>query len=92
MRRTTDEDWTKQVMSHLEINKALAEGYKFQYERLCRDLIKNSKHGFSRVIRTFLTGIIFPALLWCLLNGYQVIKLGIKLLIDRYIDSVHNRH
>jgi hypothetical protein len=44
MRRTADEDWAMQVMKHLEINKALAEGYKFQYERLCRNLIENSKH------------------------------------------------
>lgn len=38
MRRTEDEDMAKQVIEHLKLNKKLAEGYKYQYERLYRNL------------------------------------------------------
>jgi phosphatidylserine/phosphatidylglycerophosphate/cardiolipin synthase-like enzyme len=44
MRRIADEDSAKQIMSYLELNKELAEGYKFQYERLYRSLVENSKN------------------------------------------------
>ena len=43
MRRTQDEDAAKQVMAYLELNQQLAAGYKFQYERLYRSLVENSK-------------------------------------------------
>jgi hypothetical protein len=46
MRRTEDEDMAKQVMEHLGLNKKLAEGYKYQYERLYRNLIEKRKLGF----------------------------------------------
>ncbi len=91
MRRIVDENAAMQVMTYLDLNKKMVEGYKFQYERLYRSLVANSKYNFFQTIKTFLTGVIFPALLWCLLNGYQVIKLGIKLLIKRFIETAHNR-
>jgi phosphatidylserine/phosphatidylglycerophosphate/cardiolipin synthase-like enzyme len=46
MRRIVDEDCTKQIMSYLGLNKPLAEGYKFQYERLCQNLIENSRNNW----------------------------------------------
>lgn len=46
MRRTEGEDMAKQVMEHLGLNKKLAEGYKYQYERLYRNLIEKRKLGF----------------------------------------------
>ena len=46
MRRIADEDSAKQIMSYLRLNRELAEGYKFQYERLCRNLIENSKKNW----------------------------------------------
>jgi phosphatidylserine/phosphatidylglycerophosphate/cardiolipin synthase-like enzyme len=92
MRRIQDETVAMQIMTYLDLNKKLAESYKFQYERLYRNLIANSKHDFARVIKKFLTEIIFPTLKWCLLNGYRIIKLGINLLINRYIESTRSRH
>jgi phosphatidylserine/phosphatidylglycerophosphate/cardiolipin synthase-like enzyme len=50
MRRIADEDSAKQVMSYLGLNKELAEGYKFQYERLYRNLIESSKRNWFSVI------------------------------------------
>lgn len=49
MRRIADKDSAKQIMSYLGLNKELAEGYKFQYERLCRNLIENSKNNWFYV-------------------------------------------
>jgi len=43
MKRTLDEGVAMQVLSHLDLNKKLAEGYKYQYERLYRNLVENSK-------------------------------------------------
>ena len=51
MRRTADEDMAMQVLAHLELKEKLAEGYKYQYERLCRNLIANSKHPSDRISR-----------------------------------------
>jgi phosphatidylserine/phosphatidylglycerophosphate/cardiolipin synthase-like enzyme len=64
MRRIADEDLAKQIMSHLELNEKIAEGYKFQYERLCRNLIENSKHNFVANIKPVFTKYIFPTLTW----------------------------
>jgi phosphatidylserine/phosphatidylglycerophosphate/cardiolipin synthase-like enzyme len=54
MRRTTDEDMALQMMAHLELKERIAEGYKYQYERLCRNLIANSKKGFWLKFKNFL--------------------------------------
>lgn len=47
MRRSADEESARQVMIYLGLNKKLAEGYKYQYERLYRDLVGNSKFKIS---------------------------------------------
>ena len=52
MRRTVDEDFAKQIMLHLGLNKKLAEGYKYQYERLYRSLVEKRQINF-RVKGTF---------------------------------------
>ena len=65
MRRIVDEDSAKQIMSYLGLNKPLAEGYKFQYERLCRNLIENSKNNWLYAgLKIVLRGI--KALISCL--------------------------
>ncbi len=67
MRRITDEDCSKQIMSYLGLNKPLAEGYKFQYERLCRNLIENSKNNWLYAgLRIIYLGI--KALISCLIK------------------------
>jgi phosphatidylserine/phosphatidylglycerophosphate/cardiolipin synthase-like enzyme len=43
MRRTQDKDIAKQMVSHLGLNRKIAEGYKYQYERLYRSLVEKSK-------------------------------------------------
>ena len=66
MRRTADEDCAKQTMSYLGLNKELAEGYKFQYERLYRSLAENSKINWLPVglklvnvgINAFIKGLV----------------------------------
>ncbi|MBM2820604.1 MAG: hypothetical protein HW405_364 [Candidatus Berkelbacteria bacterium] len=67
MRRTADEDLAMQVMSHLGLNKKLAEGYKFQYERLYRSLVENSKFNLGLKLMTFIvgvTGLVIMAVAW----------------------------
>lgn len=46
MRRTQDEDIAKQMIDHLGLNRKIAEGYKYQYERLYRGLVEKSKFNF----------------------------------------------
>lgn len=62
MRRISDDFSAIQVMSYLGLNKKIAEGYKFQYERLYRNLVENSKYNFMVKIKTFLTEIVVPRL------------------------------
>lgn len=46
MRRTVDTDIAKQMIDHLDISRKLAEGYKYQYERLYRSLVDKRKFNF----------------------------------------------
>lgn len=46
MRRTVDTDIAKQMIDHLSISRKLAEGYKYQYERLYRSLVDKRRFGF----------------------------------------------
>ena len=78
MRRTADEDSATQVMSHLGLNKKLAEGYKFQYERLYRSLVKNSKLDFRVKLRPFFTRIIVLVLAWILFAGPKIVIFSLK--------------
>ncbi len=47
MRRIADEDSARQIMSYLGLNQEIAAGYKFQYERLCRNLIDSKRSWLS---------------------------------------------
>lgn len=71
MRRITDEDAVKQVMSYLELNRELAEVYKLKYDKLCSNLISDSKQNFKLKIRIFLLGLAVPVTIWCI---FHIIK------------------
>jgi len=51
MRRTQDKDIAEQMISHLGLNRKLAEGYKYQYERLYRNLVERSKFKIALKIK-----------------------------------------
>jgi len=61
MRRTLDEDMAKQMIDHLAINRKLAEGYKYQYERLYRSLV--DKRKFKIAFKLDVMKAINPALI-----------------------------
>lgn len=85
MRRTADEDIAMQIMSHLDLNGKIAEGYKFQYERLCRSLIGNPKFNFRLKLKVLLTGIIVPALTWWVFACFKImifLPKSVKLLMS----------
>lgn len=85
MRRISDETATQETMSYLGLTKKLAEGYKFQYERLYQNTVKNSTDDFKQKIRIFLTGVIVPILMWCLFMIPKIIMFllkGIKVIFD----------
>lgn len=60
MRRTEDEEMAKQVMDHLGLGKKLAEGYKYQYERLYRSLVNRRKFGFRPRLKIKVPKIAVP--------------------------------
>ncbi|OQB06307.1 MAG: hypothetical protein BWY19_00298 [bacterium ADurb.Bin212] len=60
MRRSEDEDMAKQVMDHLGLNKKLAEGYKYQYERLYRSLVDRKKFSFRPRLKIMIPKISVP--------------------------------
>jgi len=78
MRRISDEMLTKETMSYLGLDKKLAEGYKFQYERLYRNLVKNSQEDVKQKIRIFLTGVALPIAMWFLFAIPRIIVLLLK--------------
>ena len=51
MRRTEDKDMAKQVMDYLGLSKLLAEGYKYQYERLYRSLVDRRRFNFKLPVK-----------------------------------------
>lgn len=51
MRRTEDKDMAKQVMDYLGLSKQLAEGYKYQYERLYRSLVDRRRFNIKLLIK-----------------------------------------
>ena len=57
MRRTVDEDISKQMLDHLGLNSKLAEGYKYQYEKLYRNLV--GKRHFSLNL-SFIKSVFSP--------------------------------
>jgi len=50
MRRTQDKDIAKQMLDHLGLNRKIAEGYKYQYERLYRSLVEKKKFKIAAKI------------------------------------------
>lgn len=56
MRRTVDTDIAKQMIDHLAISRKLAEGYKYQYERLYRSLVDKKKFRISIKFKSFSIG------------------------------------
>lgn len=78
MRRIFDEDSTKQVMSHLGLNKKLAEGYKDKYERMYRSLVINSRENNKLKIRAFMTGFVIPIISWWFVLNFRIMMLGLK--------------
>ena len=85
MRRVSDEDLAMQMMTYLGLNIRLVEGYKLQYERLYRNLVNNTREDRKIKIRLFFTGVLVPAIVWCLATGLKVITLslkGVKVLMD----------
>lgn len=66
MRRITDEDAAKQVMSYLELNEELAAAYKLKYDKLCRNLINDKKQNFKLKMQMFLLGLVTPVIIWCI--------------------------
>ncbi len=67
MRRIRDEDSAMQVISHIGLNKKLEEGYKQRYEKLCRNLIDNSRRNIKQKICLFALGLSIPLLIWWLI-------------------------
>jgi len=78
MRRTSDENSAKQVMTYLGLNKKLAEGYKTQYERLYRSLVENSKKDHFAKVRSFLTKIIASLVSCNVFIGVKILLLALK--------------
>lgn len=78
MRRIVDEDAALQVVSYLKLKKPLAENYKNQYERLCRNLVENTRCEHKLKIRIFAMGVIIPVITWWLFLGFRVMMLSLK--------------
>jgi phosphatidylserine/phosphatidylglycerophosphate/cardiolipin synthase-like enzyme len=72
MRRIVDENLVEQVMTHLGLSKKLAEGYKYQYEILYRNLKVNSKPSFKMKIPFFLLGIAASFIVRYLFIGFKI--------------------
>jgi phosphatidylserine/phosphatidylglycerophosphate/cardiolipin synthase-like enzyme len=85
MRRILDEISTEETMSYLGLDKKLAEAYKFQYERLYRNLAKNLTYDFKQQIRIFFTDVVIPIVVWCftaILKVFVFLMKGIKIIFD----------
>lgn len=85
MRRISDETSAKETMSYLGLDKKLAEAYKFQYERLYRNMAKNLEENKLAKIKLFFSGVVAPFIVWCLFAIPKVIILilkGFKAILD----------
>jgi len=78
MRRISDEAMTQETMSYLGLTKKLAEGYKFQYERLYQNTLKNTKDNQSAKIKVLFTGVLVPFVAWCLFAIPKIIVVLLK--------------
>ena len=64
MTRTSDKEITTQIMSYLGLDKKLAEGYKLRYEKICGNLVFDSKQILRLKIRIFFLGLTIPVIIW----------------------------
>jgi|GEM_PF-395199 phosphatidylserine/phosphatidylglycerophosphate/cardiolipin synthase-like enzyme len=81
MRRTADEEIAMQVMSHLGLNKKLAEGYKYQHERLYRSLVENSKFNFGQKLKVLTSGfskLIVTSVVWSIKTSLGLVIFSLK--------------
>lgn len=85
MRRTEDKDIAKQMIEHLAINRKIAEGYKYQYERLYRSLV--DKRKFKIAIKLNVMKFISPLLkpiskiLFAIPKGFILLLKCIKVIL-----------
>ena len=78
MRRISDEILAQETMTYLGLNKKLAEAYKFQYERLYRNMAKNLEENKLAKIKLFFSGVIVPFLAWWLFAIVKVLMVSLK--------------
>lgn len=64
MTRTSDKEITTQIMSYLGLDKKLAESYKLRYEKICGNLVFDSKQILRLKIRIFFLGLTIPVIIW----------------------------
>ena len=84
MKRISDETSAKEIMSYLELDKKLAEAYKFQYERMYHNMAKNLEESKLFKIKLFFSGVLFPFLVWGLfaIGKIMIVSLkGLKLVL-----------
>lgn len=74
MRRTADEDSTMQVLAYLGLNKNLIESYKEKYEKLCKNLVNNSKNNLKLKILIFSLGLLIPITIWWMIFFMKTLK------------------
>lgn len=73
MRRITDETSAKYVLTFLGLDQKLAEAYKFQYERLYRNLVSTIDQTVLRK-KSIIFGVIIASLgLWLLISSKELI-------------------
>lgn len=85
MRRISDETSAQEILSYLGLDKKLAEGYKFQYERLYHNMAKNLRENKLAKIKLFFSGVVAPFIIWFLFSIPKVIILilkGFKAIFD----------
>jgi len=85
MRRTVDADIAKQMLDQLGLNRKLAEGYKYQYERLYRNLVEKRRLRFAIAakLKNLAVGIpkFFSRLLSVISRSFVLLLRCIKLVV-----------
>jgi phosphatidylserine/phosphatidylglycerophosphate/cardiolipin synthase-like enzyme len=85
MRRTVDTDIAKQMLDQLGLNRKLAEGYKYQYERLYRNLVEKRRLRFAipAKLKNLAFGIpkFFSRLLSVISRSFVLLLRCIKLVV-----------
>ena len=85
MRRTVDADIAKQMLDQLGLNRKLAEGYKYQYELLYRNLVEKRRLRFAIAakLKNLAVGIpkFFSRLLSVISRSFVLLLRCIKLVV-----------